>query len=546
MKLFYFTSFLFILLSGCKNKPEVADLIISNARVYTVDNQFDVVESFAVKDGKIIATGSNEDIRKKYKAKKMLDLKQKYVYPGFMDAHCHFYGYGMNLHLVDLTGTRSFEEIIERVKAHYTKSPTAWILGRGWDQNDWEVKEFPVNDALNTAFPDTPVFLRRIDGHGAIANDEALRRAGITVNTNVSGGDILKKDRKLTGVLIDNAMGLVQRVIPKNNKQEIINGLLEAQKNCFAVGLTSISDAGLSKTVIEIMDSLQKSKQLKMRIDAWISPSKANFDQFLYNGVYQTDRLRVGAIKLYADGALGSRGAKLLKPYSDDPGNSGLLVSDPQELRDICNEAYKYGYQVNTHCIGDSANRLILKIYSEVLKGKIDRRWRIEHAQVIDPSDFHYFKDYNIVPSVQPTHATSDMYWAEDRLGPKRIQTAYAYQELLDQNGWLPNGSDFPVEGINPLNGFFAAVARKDVSGYPENGFQPENALTREEALKAMTIWAAKSSFEEDRKGSIEPGKFADFVILNVDLMSVDLMKIPEVRIEKTFLQGEEVFSAKN
>ncbi len=532
-------------MSGCLNKPEEADMIIYNAKVYTVDNQFSIVESFAIKDGKILATGSNEDIRKAYKAKKTKDLSQKYIYPGFIDAHCHFYGYGMNLHLVDLSGTRSFEEIIERTKAHYKKFPTDWVLGRGWDQNDWEVKEFPVNDELNKAFPDTPVFLRRIDGHGAIANNEALRRAGITVITNVSGGDILKKDGKLTGVLIDNAMGLVQRVIPENSRKEIINGLLEAQNNCFAVGLTSVSDAGLNKTVIEIMDSLQKNKQLKIRIDAWISPSRENFEQFLYKGIYQTDRLRVGAIKLYADGALGSRGAKLLKPYSDDPGNSGLLVSDPQKLRDICKQAYKYGYQVNTHCIGDSANRLILKLYSEVLQGQNDRRWRIEHAQVIDPSDFHFFKDFSIIPSVQPTHATSDMYWAEDRLGPKRIQTAYAYQELLDQNGWLPNGSDFPVEGINPLNGFFAAVARKDTSGYPEKGFQPENALTRKEALKAMTIWAAKSGFEEDRKGSLEPGKFADFVILNVDLMSVDVMKIPEIRVEKTFLQGEEVFSEK-
>lgn len=534
---------MFVLLSGCSNKQGNADLIIYNANIYTVDHQFSIAEGMAIKNGKILATGSNEKIRKGFKAKKTLDLKQKYIYPGFIDAHCHFYGYGMNLHHVDLTGTRSFAEIIERAKAHYTKFPTAWILGRGWDQNDWKIKDFPVNAELNKVFPKVPVFLRRVDGHGAIANEEALRRAGITVNTKIQGGDILIKDGKLTGVLIDNAMGLVQRVIPENNQQEIINGLLEAQKNCFAVGLTAVYDAGLSKAVIETMDSLQKAKQLKIRIDAWISPSRANFEHFLYNGIYQTDRLRVGAIKLYADGALGSRGAKLLKPYSDDPGNTGLIVSNPQELRNICKQAYKYGYQVNTHCIGDSANRLILKIYSEILQGQNDRRWRIEHAQVIDPSDFHFFKDYSIIPSVQPTHATSDMYWAKDRLGPKRIKTAYAYQKLLDQNGWLPNGSDFPIEGINPLNGFFAAVARKDISGYPENGFQPENALSREEALKAMTIWAAKSSFGENRTGSLEPGKFADFVVLSSDLMSVDLMQIPKIKIEKTFLQGEEVFT---
>ena len=525
-------------------KTKEVDLIIFNARIYTLDDNFTMAESFAVKDGKIVATGSSQDITKNYTANKNLDLGQKIIYPGFIDAHCHFYGYGMTLKNVDLTGTESFEEIVNKTLAHYNEFPTDWVLGRGWDQNDWDVKEFPNNQALNEAFPDVPVFLTRIDGHGAIANNEALLRAGITINTQVQGGDILKNNGKLSGVLIDNAMGLVYRIIPKDKNEGIIKGLLAAQKNCFAVGLTTVFDAGLDKNIIEIIDSLQQSNQLKMRVDAMISPSKENFERFLYKGVYQTDRLRVGSIKLFADGALGSRGAKLIKPYTDDPGNSGLLVADSDYLQNTCKEAYKYGYQVNTHCIGDSANRLILKIYASILNGQNDRRWRIEHAQVIDPADFHYFKKFNIIPSVQPTHATSDMYWAEERLGAIRIKTSYAYKQLLDQNGWLPNGSDFPVEDINPLNGFFAAVARKDASGYPDKGFQIENALSRKEALRAMTIWAAKSGFNEDRIGSLEAGKFADFVILSTDLMSVDIMQVPGIKVEKTFIQGEMVYSA--
>ena len=544
MRVFFLTSVLIIFLSGCMQKTEEVDLIVFNASVYTLDENFTMSESLAIKNGKVVAIGSNQNIKKGYTAKKSLDLKQKFIYPGFIDAHCHFYGYGMTLKNVDLTGTKSFEEIVNKTLAHYNEFPTDWVLGRGWDQNDWNVKAFPNNQALNEAFPDVPVFLTRIDGHGAIANDEALRRAGITTNTQSQGGDILRNNGKLSGVLIDNAMGLVYRIIPKNNNEDIINGLLAAQKNCFAVGLTSVFDAGLGNNVIRIIDSLQQSNQLKMRIDAMISPSIENFEQFLYKGIYQTDRLRIGSIKLFADGALGSRGAKLIKPYTDDPGNSGLLVADADYLRNTCKDAYKYGYQVNTHCIGDSANRLILKIYGDILQGENDRRWRIEHAQVIDPADFHYFKKFNIIPSIQSTHATSDMYWAEDRLGPKRIKTSYAYKQLLEQNGWLPNGSDFPVEDINPLNGFFAAVARKDASGYPDQGFQVENALSRKEALKAMTIWAAKSGFSESRIGSLEPGKFADFVVLNSDLMSVDIMQVPEIKIEKTFIQGEEVYSA--
>ena len=520
-----------LLLTGiliqCSPSTKKIDLLVFNGTVVTVDNQLSTVEGFAVDEGKIVETGTKEELFKKYTAKEAVDLKGSYVYPGLIDAHCHFFGYGMNLKNADLTGTKSFEEIIEILKLHYQEFPSEWILGRGWDQNDWEIKEFPSKEKLDEAFPDVPVFIRRIDGHGAIANSEALRRAGVTKETRIQGGDLILKNGELTGVLIDNAMGLIRRAIPDNSKEEIAMGLLQAQENCFEVGLTAVFDAGLGKEVIELIDSLQKAGELKIRVNAWISPSDENFERFLYQGVYETDRLKVCAIKLFADGALGSRGARLIEPYTDDPGNSGLLVSDQEKLLEICKLAYEYGYQVNTHCIGDSANRLMLQIYAGVLKETNDRRWRIEHAQVIHPDDFQLFGKYSIIPSIQPTHATSDMYWAGDRLGPERVKGAYAYKQLLEQIGWVPNGSDFPVEEINPLYGFYAAVARKDLKGFPEGGYQTENALSREEALKAMTIWAAKSGFEETRFGSIEPGKFADFIILEEDLMSINIDQVP-------------------
>jgi predicted amidohydrolase YtcJ len=521
-----------------------ADFIVHNATVYTVNGSFDMAESFAVKDGKILEIGPSDMILKKYHSDRLMDMNGMFIYPGLVDAHCHFYGYGMNLNDADLVGTTSFEEIIEILKNHHAQNPTEWILGRGWDQNDWPVKEFPTRDQLDAAFPDNPVYLRRIDGHGAIANTEALERAGITEETSVEGGQLIRKDGRLTGVLIDNAMGLVGRIVPGPTQDDMVSGLLMAQKNCFAVGLTAVHDAGLSKGLIELMDSLHNEHSFKMRVYAMMSPSKENFETYLEQGVYETDRLTVRSIKLFADGALGSRGALMIEPYSDDPGNHGLLVTEKDRLVELCQKAYDAGYQVNTHCIGDSANRLMLRIYADILQGQNDRRWRIEHAQIIHPDDFSLFGQYNIVPSIQTTHATSDMYWAGDRIGPERMKGAYAYKTLLVQNGWIPNGSDFPVEHINPLFGFYAAVARQDLKEYPTGGFQTEEALSRKEALQAMTIWAAKSGFNEEKYGSLEPGKFADFIVMGTDIMTCDIHQVPGLKIHKTYIQGEEVYSA--
>ena len=530
------------LLFACnKNKMNV-DLIIANANIYTVDNNFSKAESFAIDKGKFIAVGKTIDIFKKYISKKIINLKGKNIYPGLIDAHCHFYGYGVNLQKANLNGTKSFDEVVERVKKHNEKYNNEWILGRGWDQNDWENKEFPDNEKLNELFPNKPVVLTRIDGHAVIANAEALKKAAISSKTKVKGGKVIIKNGKPSGVLIDNAVDLVYAAIPKKSIEEKTKALLEAQKDCFAVGLTTVSDAGLSKDIVLLIDSLQKNKHLKMRVYAMLSPNDENIEHFIKNGIYKTDKLSVRAIKLYSDGALGSRGAKLIKPYSDDPENSGLLLSETSFLKKFCKLAYENNYQIATHAIGDSANRLMLNLYSKYLKPNNDKRWRIEHSQVVHEDDFKLFKEYAIIPSVQPTHATSDMYWADERLGKHRVKNAYAYKKLLQQNGWIPAGTDFPIESINPMLTFYAAVARKDLENYPESGFQIENALTKVEALKAMTIWAAKANFEENEKGSIEVGKYADFVITEKDFMQIDINEVPKVKVLETYIGGKKVY----
>ncbi len=538
------TAALLILMTAyCSPGKKEADLILTHARVYTVDAEFTVAEAIAIKDHRILAVGSADEIEKGYTSDQVRDLEGACIYPGWIDAHCHFFGYGMNLNAVDVSGTSSVEEIIALLKEHQANHPGAWITGRGWDQNDWEVQEFPDKRLLDQHFPDTPILLRRIDGHAAWANSKALEIAGVTAQSRVDGGTVMLSGGEPNGILVDNAIGLVGSSIPPVTEEEIKVALRQAEKNCFAVGLTSVQDAGLSYKVVKLIDSEHQNGDLKIRINAWLSPSEENFTHFVEKGPYQTDHLTVNTVKLFTDGALGSRGARMIEPYSDDPGNLGLYVTPLEVLEKNCRRAYEHGYAVATHCIGDGANRETLKIYARILEGKNDRRWRIEHAQIIHPDDFHYFGDYNIIPSVQTTHATSDMYWAEKRVGPQRMKGAYAYRQLLEENDWLPNGSDFPVEQINPLFGFYAAVARKDQSGYPPEGFRKENAITREQALRAMTIWAAKAGKEEHLKGSIEPGKLADLTITTTDLMTAPEEELFRIKVTHTYSGGELVFS---
>lgn len=537
------TALLILLMTSCSPGKKEADLILTNGKIYTVDANFRMAEAIAIRDHKILAVGSTAEIEKKYSSDMVRDLEGACVYPGWIDAHCHFFGYGMNLNAVDVAGTTSVEEIIAMLKEYQRNNPGTWITGRGWDQNDWEVQEFPDKGMLDEHFPDTPILLRRIDGHAAWANSKALEMAGVSAQSKMDGGTVMLSGGVPNGILVDNAIGLVGSKIPAASEEEMIQALRQAEQNCFEVGLTSVQDAGLSYRVVKLIDSQHQSGSLKIRINAWLSPSEENFTHFVEKGIYQTDHLSVNTIKLFTDGALGSRGARMIEEYSDDPGNVGLFVTPLDVLEKQCQRAYENGYAVATHCIGDRANRETLKIYARILEEKNDRRWRIEHSQIIHPDDFHYFGDYSIIPSVQTTHATSDMYWAEKRVGKERMTGAYAFKQLLEQNGWLPNGSDFPVERINPLFGFYAAVARKDQSGYPEDGFQKENALSREEALRAMTIWAARAGKEEHLKGSIETGKLADLTITTTDLMTAPEEQLFGIKVASTYSGGELVFS---
>jgi predicted amidohydrolase YtcJ len=544
----YFFFFILIFAVSCLSSCSIqqqADIIFYNGTIYTVNNSFDIEAAFAVHKGEIVGVGTSQTILRDFDAPELIDLKGKPVYPGFIDGHCHFFGYGSDLVKCDLYGTTSFDEVIQRVADYSKTNKFEWILGRGWDQNDWEVKDFPTKEKLDSLFPNTPVYLVRVDGHAVLCNSEALNRAKITSATKVSGGEILLKNGELTGILIDNAVDIVKGIIPPFTEKEYTDGLIKAQRNCFAVGITTVDDAGLGRDSITLIDKLQKEGLLKIRVYAMVSDVGHDLEYFFDHGTIKKDRLTVRAVKLYADGALGSRGACLLQPYSDKPGHYGFLLSDVKHFSKVAEAALENGYQVCTHAIGDSAVRTILQVYSDILSTENDRRWRIEHCQVVDTSDLKRFGSYNIIPSVQPTHATSDMYWAEERLGPNRIKTAYAYEALMDtSDGRIVFGTDFPVENINPFYTFYAAVERKDLKGYPEDGFQKENRIKKRDALRAMTIHAAYANFEEMDKGSIEERKLADFVILDEDIMEIQKNRIPNVKVLATYVNGEKVYES--
>ena len=538
MKAFSFLIIIAFFFASC-SKTEV-DLLVHNAKIYTVDDQFSTAEAFAIKDGKFFEVGSNKELLKRYTSQQIFDASGACIYPGFADAHCHFMGYAKGLQTADLRGTKSFEEVIDVIKAHAIKFPGDWIIGRGWDQNDWENAVFPDKRMLDALFPDKAVVLTRVAGHSVLANSLAIEKSGINI-FEYPDELVLKENGRLTGMFLESAADDIKSKIPDVDGSTLETLLEEAQRKCLAVGLTSVNDAGIDVEDYSLLEKLSSNQRLKINVDAWINHDEKNLD-LIKKGPDYEGNIVLTSIKLYADGALGSRGACLLEPYSDK-NTSGVIIHDYDFYKKWCKVAYEYNFQVATHCIGDSANRIMLNIYGSFLKGENDRRWRIEHAQVIDPNDFKKFDQFDIIPSIQTTHATSDMYWAGKRLG-NRVVNAYAYQKLLKQNGWLPNGSDFPVEQINPLFGFYAAVARKDQQNWPEKGFQKDNALTREQALRAMTIWASKANFTDGLKGSIEAGKKADFVVLDTDLMSELEEKLYNAKVKSTFISGEKVFES--
>ena len=529
--------FLLLLLTSCAEK---VDLILYNAEVFTSNDSSQLATSFAVKDGKFVYVG-DDSVISNYSSSNIINAEGLPVYAGFIDSHAHFYGLGFLNAQVDLKGTKSFDEIVDRVIEFDKKNNKDFIMGRGWDQNDWSVKSLPTNKLLNDAFPDKAVILGRIDGHAYLVNDYALNLAGITNSSKIDGGEFIKSNGILTGVLIDNSMQLIDNIIPPPTKEESIKALLSAQDMAFENGLTTVSEAGISRNQIELIDSLQKSGILKIKIYAMIE-NGPDVDYYLSQGPYKTDRLNVRSVKVLADGALGSRGASMIDEYSDRKGYYGLMITPADSIKSLAFKLAGTSFQLNTHAIGDNANRVVLNAYRDALFNYRDPRWRVEHAQVLSEGDIELFNQ-KIIPSVQPTHATSDMYWLYDRIGKERAKHAYAFQDLLEKSSVIAFGTDFPVEDINPMMTFYSATVRKDKDGFPEDGFQTENIMNRVDALKAMTIFGAYANFEENEKGSIEVGKDADFIILDNDILRSPEASIPNTNVVATFINGELVFN---
>ena len=528
-----------------------ADLVVTNARIYTVDDTRPVVAAMAVRDGKVLFTGSEREAMALRGANtRVVDAGGRTVIPGMVDAHAHLLGLGQALRQVDLVGAKSYDEVVARVAAAAKGLPAGkWLLGRGWDQNDWGDTRFPTHDALSRAVPNNPVYLTRVDGHAGLANAAAMRAAGVTTATaDPSGGRVERTATgEPTGVFVDNAQGLVERVIPAPTREDDRSAIRAAIAESHRYGLVGVHDAGESRATIDLLEEMAKAGALPFRLYIMVGDDSAALAHYMSigprSGLYD-NHIWVRSIKLYADGALGSRGAALLEPYSDDPNNRGLLVSAPAHIENVAERALQSGFQVATHAIGDRGNRVVLDAYEAALKAHptADHRFRVEHAQILNHDDIPRFAELGVIPSMQAVHQTSDMYWAGSRLGLGRLLGAYAWRSLLATGVVVPNGSDFPVEAVNPLLSFHSAVSRQDADNWPTGGWMPEQRMTREEALASMTIWPAYAGFQEAIMGSLTPGKLADFVILDRDIMTVAERDILGTSIIATYIGGKVVY----
>jgi predicted amidohydrolase YtcJ len=521
-------------------KKKTADLIVKNATIYTINKQFEKASILVISNGKFIAVGGNE-LLEKYQSNEIIDAKGKFIYPGFIDAHCHFTGYALDQYKLNLYGTSSFKEMLEKIVGYSKTNKRQWIEGRMWCETNWKDVAEITKKELDVLFPNQPVFLLRIDAHAALVNQKALDIAGITKDTKVEGGEIQVRNNELTGLLLDHAIDLIKPKIPSVDETTAIEYYQTTEQEFFTNGITSFVDCMVENNWWKWLQKAYLQNKISINSTLFLTNTKENIDDVLYQKFKQRSNCEVAGFKIFADGSLGSRGAYLLQEYADQHNHRGYLTTSISAIDSLSKKLINTNYQLAVHAIGDGANHEVLTIFSKYLEQKNDRRWRIEHAQVVDSNDVHLFGDYSIIPSVQPTHAISDMAWAKDRIGESRIKNAYAYNALLKQNNWLPLGTDFPVEELNPLNTFCAAVFRKNEAQKPTQGFQFENALSREQALRGMTIWAAKSVFKENEVGSIEVGKQANFVMLATDLMNADMTEIYQAKIESVFLNGRSV-----
>ncbi|MFO7865633.1 MAG: amidohydrolase [Candidatus Aminicenantes bacterium] len=539
---------------GAGETPPPADLILLGGVVATVDADFSLAEAVAVRNGRIAAVGTREDISALIGTRTtVLDCNGLLVLPGLIDAHAHLHSLGDALTSLDVTGTLSFEDLVGRVKERVRVSAQdEWIVGGRWDQNDWPGTSFPVHNKLSAASPDNPVYLIRVDGNAAFANRKALDIAGIDRTTSdPSGGVIVRKaDGEPTGVLINRAMNLVQEHIPQDSEERFREKFLMAVQTCLEAGLTGVHEAGVGPRAIALYKSLIDEDRLPLRIYAMfgeeedfpVGPDLASFFRSHRVENYGGDHfLSVRSIKLYFDGALGSRGAAFYEPYEDDPENRGLLRVTPEYVYQVAKAALEADMGVNTHCIGIRGNRLCLEAYARAFEEQPvrDHRFRIEHAQFVERTDVERFAALGVIPSMQPIHATSDMPFVEARVGEKRAEGGYAWQWFLDAGLTIPSGSDFPVEPVDPLRGLHAAVTRQDADGRPEGGWFPDQQMSIEEAIRGFTIWAAHAAFQEDVAGSIEVGKLADFTLLDRNILDLPPEEILETGVAAVIVGGK-------
>ncbi|MFM6935719.1 MAG: amidohydrolase [Flavobacteriales bacterium] len=528
-----------VMLSSCM-KGQKVDLVIHNAKIHVMDDANSVQEAMAIRDGKIVEVGPERQILNKYRYDEEIDALGKDVYPGLTDAHGHLLMYANQKLGVDLSDAKSMDEVIYRCEKYLAKSPNQFIIGGGWDQSLWANDSMPDNKKLSTVFKHIPVCLYRIDGHAALVNDYLMKQAKLS-NRSIDGGEVCVKNGEPTGLLIDNAIQLVSTKLPSYSSSQIKSAILDIQEELFQFGITGVHEAGIDFQHIRLFESMIKKKQLKLEVYAMLLNSPENKSFAKKHGPYRYKNLSIRSFKVFADGALGSRGALLKKPYEDDPHHQGLLLTPIDEMKKMAQFCLRYGYQLNTHGIGDSANALILDVYKPAFQRNPDHRFRIEHAQVIDPIDFSKFAEYAVFPSIQPTHATSDHRWAEKRLGKQRLVGAYAYRSLLQQYGMLAVGTDFPIEKTNPFYTIHSAVQRSNYLGEPNPAFLPKESLTLDEVLRGMTIWAAFASFQERELGSLEKGKKANFVIFDKPIVSQPIYE--QNYAWRTFIAGKMVFA---